>query len=58
MLAWLDEEDYKTTFWFERDASTGVTLVTPLSEVPRLRDVIRRHPISDLFAGGWLETVS
>jgi hypothetical protein len=55
VLAWLEEKDYKTTFFCKRDESTGESVITPLSEVPKFLDIVKKQPISDLFAEGWLE---
>ena len=57
LLAWLQEEDYETTFFCRRNERTGESEIRPLTEVPRLMDVLRRpgQHIADLFAEGWLE---
>lgn len=55
VLAWLDEKDYETTFLFKRDEKTGASIVTPLSEIPRLIELVRKQPIGELFTEGWLE---
>ena len=55
VLAWLDEEDYKTTFRCRRDAESGASIITPLSEIPHLIDLVRKQPIGELFTEGWLE---
>ena len=55
VLAWLDEKDYETTFLFKKDEETGASIVTPLSEIPRLIDLVRKQPIGELFMEGWLE---
>jgi len=55
VLAWLDEEDYKTTFLCRRDQETGASIITPLSEIPHLIDLVRKQPIGELFTEGWLE---
>jgi hypothetical protein len=55
VLAWLDEEDYKTTFLCRRDAETGASVITPLSEIPHLIELVRKQPIGELFTEGWLE---
>jgi predicted ATPase len=56
VLAWLKPEEYVATFYCKRDEQTGESKVCPLTEVPRFNDVIKKHPISDLFAEGWMET--
>jgi predicted ATPase len=55
-IAWLKEESYKHVFLCTKNEETGATSITPFSEVPHLIEVARRHPISDLFVQGWLET--
>lgn len=55
-IAWLNEEDYKHVFLCTKNEETGASTITPFSEVPHLIEVARRHPISDLFVQGWLET--
>jgi predicted ATPase len=55
VLAWLDEEDYKTTFLCRRDPENGASIITPLSEVPHLIELVRKQPIGELFTEGWLE---
>jgi predicted ATPase len=56
VLAWLKPEEYATTFYCKRDEQTGESLIRPLTEIPRFNEIIRRQPISDLFAEGWMET--
>lgn len=58
VLAWLDPEEYATTYFFRRDPDTGEASVTPLSEIRNFREVIENHPIGDLFAEGWMEAAS
>jgi predicted ATPase len=55
VLAWLREADYDTTFFCKRDESTGASRIAPLSQVPHFLEIVKRTPISDLFAEGWLE---
>ena len=55
VLAWLDEKDYETTFLCKRDEETGASIITPLSEIPHLIDLVRKQPIGELFTEGWLE---
>jgi len=55
VLAWLNEDDYKTTFLCRKDDETGASTITPLSEVPGFLDLARKQPAADLFAEGWLE---
>ena len=57
LLAWLQEEEYETTFFCRRDERTGESEIRPLSKVPHLVDIVRKpgQHLSDLFAEGWLE---
>ena len=55
MLAWLDEAEYAHTFFCKRDEATGESLICPLPGVPHFMEVVRKQPIADLFAEGWLE---
>ena len=54
-LAWIEEEEYRTTFFCKRDESTGASTIRPLADVPYFQDAVRNHPISELLAEGWLE---
>jgi hypothetical protein len=55
VLAWLTEAEYASTFFCKRDEGTGESRVCALSEVPHFLEVVRKQPIADLFAEGWLE---
>lgn len=55
VLAWLQESDYGTTFFCKRDEQSGASIILPLSEIPNFLNIARKHPITDLFAEGWLE---
>lgn len=55
VLAWLEESDYETTFLCRRDEETGASIIKPISEIPFLIEMVRKQPISELFAEGWLE---
>jgi predicted ATPase len=55
VLAWLQPEEYAHTFFCKRDETTGESRICPLTEVPNFQEVVRRQPISELFAEGWLE---
>lgn len=55
VLAWLEEKDYETIFLFKKDEETGASIVTPLSEIPHLIELVRKQPIGELFTEGWLE---
>lgn len=54
-LEWLHESEYRTTFLCSRDDSTGESTIRPLSEVPHFVEVVKKAPLSDLLAEGWLE---
>lgn len=55
VLAWLQEAEYNTTFFCKRDEATGESKISALPQVPHFSDVVKKQPISDLFAEGWLE---
>ncbi len=55
VLAWLDESDYRTTFFCRRDEETGASEIRPLTQVPGFLELVRKQPINNLFAEGWLE---
>ena len=55
VLAWLLESEYATTFFCKREEATGESRLCALPDVPHFSDVVKRQPISDLFAEGWLE---
>lgn len=55
VLTWLRPEDYRTTFFCKRDEETGESLIRPLTDVPDFLEAVKRHPIDELFAEGWLE---
>jgi predicted ATPase len=55
VLSWLDEADYHTTFFCKKDDDNRATEITPLSDIPKFTELVRRQPITDLFAEGWLE---
>jgi predicted ATPase len=55
VLAWLQESEYQTTFFCKRDETTGESKICALPQVPHFSEVIKKQPISDLFAEGWLE---
>lgn len=55
VLAWLKPEEYAQTFFCKRDEDSGESRICPLTEIPHFTETIRKQPISDLFAEGWLE---
>ena len=54
-LEWLHESEYRTTFLCSRDESTGESTIRPLSDVPHFAEVVKKAPLADLLAEGWLE---
>ncbi len=57
LLAWLTEEDRKTTFVCTRDAESGATKMRSLAEIPRFEELLEKGShIDELFAEGWLES--
>ena len=55
-LAWIQENEYSTTFVCRRDEETGESTITPLVEVPHFLEVVeKQYSPSELFADGWLE---
>lgn len=55
VLAWLKQEEFKSTFYCKRDETTGESRICALPDVPHFMEVVKKQPISDLFAEGWLE---
>ena len=58
VLDWLQEDDYKTTFFCKRDESTGESKICSLADVPHFLNMVRSTPVSELFSEGWLEMAS
>ena len=56
MLDWLSEEDYQYVFLCSREPETGVTTITPLTEVPHFLESVKTTPASQLISEGWMET--
>jgi energy-coupling factor transporter ATP-binding protein EcfA2 len=57
LLAWLTEEDRKTTFVCTRDSESGATKMRSLAEIPRFEELLEEGShIDELFAEGWLES--
>jgi predicted ATPase len=57
LLAWLTEEDRKTTFVCTRDAESGATKMRSLAKIPRFEELLEEGShIDELFAEGWLES--
>jgi len=55
VLAWLQEQEYAHTFFCKRDEETGESKILPLTEIPHFNDIVKKQPIGDLFAEGWME---
>jgi predicted ATPase len=55
VLAWLRPEEYAYTFFCQRDEHTGESRILPLTEIPHFNEIVKRQPIGDLFAEGWME---
>jgi predicted ATPase len=55
VLAWLKPPEYEQTFFCKRDETSGESRICPLTAIPHFTETIRKQPISDLFAEGWLE---
>ena len=57
LLEWLREEEYETTFFCRRNEETGESEIRPLTEVPRLLEVLKKpgQKLAELFSEGWLE---
>lgn len=55
LLNWLQPQEYAHTFFCKRDEKSGESRILPLTQIPRFNDIIKKQPIGDLFAEGWLE---
>ena len=55
VLTGLSDQDYETTFLCKRDPTTGESIIKPLPAVPDFIETLKRQPVEDLFAEGWLE---
>jgi predicted ATPase len=55
VMAWLQPDDYKSTFLCTRDEETGASRIIPLSEVPNIISIVEKQSIGELLAEGWLE---
>lgn len=55
VLAWLQPEEYAHTFFCKRDEQTGESRILPLTQIPHFNEIVKRQPIGDLFAEGWME---
>lgn len=56
MLAWLDESIYENVFLCYH-LDDGSSLIKPLSQISQLNKKIKKFPLEELFAEGWLESV-
>lgn len=55
MLDWLSDEDYQYVFLCHREPETGVTTITPLTEVSHFLESVKTTPASQLISEGWME---
>ncbi len=55
VLAWLNESEFATTFYCDRDPTTAASKIRPLTKAPDFLRVLDKQPIGELFAEGWLE---
>jgi predicted ATPase len=55
LLAWLNPAEFENTFLCKRDQETGESRILPLAQVPHFNEIIGKHPITELFAEGWME---
>lgn len=58
VLDWLQEEEYQTTFFCQRDEATSKSRIRALAKVPHFHAAAQKTPVSELFAEGWLETTA
>ncbi len=55
IVDWLTSNDLDHCFLCRHDEETGVSLLQPLSALPRLKEIIKRQPAGELFVEGWME---
>ena len=55
LLDWISEKYFNNVFFCARKEN-GATVITPVNEIPNLKEIIEKSPLSELFAEGWLET--
>jgi predicted ATPase len=55
IVDWLTSEDLDHCFLCRHDEETGVSLVKPLSSLPRLKEIVKQQPAGELFIEGWME---
>ena len=58
VLAWLDPDEYASTYFCHRDPDSGQTTIQSLLELPHFEDALTQQSVADLFAEGWMEAVS
>ena len=58
VLAWLDPDEYASTYFCHRDPDRGQTTIQSLLELPHFEDALTQQSVADLFAEGWMEAVS
>ncbi len=55
IVDWLTTDDLEHCFLCRHDETTGVSLVHPLSSLPRFAELTKRQPAGELFSEGWME---
>ncbi len=58
VLAWLQPEEYDTTFLCRRDPDTGEGKIQPVSSLVNFDEVVQTCSVADLFTEGWMEAAS
>lgn len=58
VLAWLQPEEYDTTFLCRRDPDTGEGKIQPVSSLANFDEVVQTCSVADLFTEGWMEAAS
>jgi predicted ATPase len=55
IVDWLTTDDLEHCFLCRHDEATGVSLVQPLSSLPRFTELSKQQPAGELFSEGWME---
>lgn len=55
IVDWLTSEDLDHCFLCRHDEESGVSVVQPLSTLPRLKEIVKQQPAGELFIEGWME---
>jgi predicted ATPase len=56
VVDWLTPENLEHCFLCRHDEETGVSLIQPVSSLPRFGEIVKRQPAGELFAEGWMES--